>query len=149
MNQMIESGRVLILVGALTLPPTAAISQDTAERVYSSKTFEDLPKTHWAYRTVKDLKPVGVELPIQDCIAYGRSKNSPLTRYEFAVVLDRTMKGPLCVIAGKPHASISSKVYRAIERLLKEFHKELNEVGLPETKAKKQLAALRKFIKKS
>jgi hypothetical protein len=152
MKQVGENSMILILLSVLAMIHQPPLIQNASEKVVNSKYYNDVPKTHWAYRAVKDLKPVGVEMPVITCVYHRPPKNFkdlPITRYEFAIVLDRAMKGPLSVIIGKPNAPISQKSFTAIRRLLKEFHSELDEVGLTELKATQQLDALRKHIKKS
>ena len=54
-----------------------------------AKLFQDVPQSHWAYEAVSDLQTKGILLGYPD--GYFRGKR-PLTRYEFAVALERALK---------------------------------------------------------
>lgn len=51
--------------------------------------FKDVPDTHWAYQAVTDLQSKGILIGYPD--GYFRGKRT-LTRYEFAVALERALK---------------------------------------------------------
>ena len=61
----------------------------TAKAQDNSKLFQDVPQSHWAYEAVSDLQTKGILLGYPD--GYFRGKR-PLTRYEFAVALERLLK---------------------------------------------------------
>jgi hypothetical protein len=61
---------------------TAALAQDT-------KPFQDVPNTHWAYEAVTELQQKGILQGYPE--GYFRGKRT-LTRYEFAVALQRALK---------------------------------------------------------
>jgi hypothetical protein len=62
---------------------TAAIAQD------NTKPFQDVPTTHWAYEAVTSLQQKDIIKGYPE--GYFRGKRT-LTRYEFAVALDRALK---------------------------------------------------------
>src|SRR5687767_2476264 len=66
----------------LTLATTAAQSQQVADM------FKDVPSDHWAYQAVESLRQKGIVIGYPD--GYFRGKRT-LTRYEFAVALDRAL----------------------------------------------------------
>ena len=51
--------------------------------------FKDVPTDHWAYQAVESLREKGIVIGYPD--GYFRGKRT-LTRYEFAVALDRALK---------------------------------------------------------
>ena len=77
--------KVFAFLGAslcLSLAAPAANAQ-TAEM------FKDVPSDHWAYQAVENLRQAGIVIGYPD--GYFRGKRT-LTRYEFAVALDRALK---------------------------------------------------------
>src|SRR5687768_14554548 len=62
---------------------TAAQVQQVADM------FKDVPSDHWAYQAVENLRQKGIVIGYPD--GYFRGKRT-LTRYEFAVALDRALK---------------------------------------------------------
>jgi hypothetical protein len=62
---------------------SAAQSQQVADM------FKDVPSDHWAYQAVENLRQKGIVIGYPD--GYFRGKRT-LTRYEFAVALDRALK---------------------------------------------------------
>src|SRR5437016_14651683 len=56
--------------------------------------FKDLDTTHWAYAATESLRSKGIVIGYPD--GYFRGKRT-LTRYEFAVALDRALKSIMAV----------------------------------------------------
>ena len=65
-----------------------AISMTAPSQAQDAKLFQDVPQSHWAYEAVTDLQSRGILLGYPD--GYFRGKR-PLTRYEFAVALQRAL----------------------------------------------------------
>ena len=65
-----------------------AISMAAPSQAQNAKLFQDVPQSHWAYDAVTDLQNRGILLGYPD--GYFRGKR-PLTRYEFAVALQRAL----------------------------------------------------------
>ena len=63
------------------------------------KLFQDVPQSHWAYEAVSSLQSKDILKGYPD--GYFRGKR-PLTRYEFAVALDRALKSLPAAAAGTP-----------------------------------------------
>ena len=72
---------------------TAAQAQQVADM------FKDVPSDHWAYQAVENLRQKGIVIGYPD--GYFRGKRT-LTRYEFAVALDRALKNLEAQIAAVP-----------------------------------------------
>ena len=68
-----------------------AISLAAPSHAQDAKLFQDVPQSHWAYESVSDLQTKGILLGYPD--GYFRGKR-PLTRYEFAVALERMLQEP-------------------------------------------------------
>src|SRR5207249_9886234 len=60
--------------------------------------FKDVPSDHWAYQAVENLRKAGIVIGYPD--GYFRGKRT-LTRYEFAVALDRALK-TIMAVPGPP-----------------------------------------------
>ena len=65
-----------------------AISMASPSQAQDAKLFQDVPQSHWAYEAVTELQSKGILLGYPD--GYFRGKR-PLTRYEFAVALQRAL----------------------------------------------------------
>ena len=65
-----------------------AISMTSPSQAQDAKLFQDVPQSHWAYEAVTELQNKGILLGYPD--GYFRGKR-PLTRYEFAVALQRAL----------------------------------------------------------
>ncbi len=79
-----------------------AISMAAPSQAQNAKLFQDVPQSHWAYDAVTDLQNRGILLGYPD--GYFRGKR-PLTRYEFAVALQRALakvQGPGAVPPAPP-----------------------------------------------
>jgi len=76
-----------------------AVSLSTPSNAQGSKLFQDVPQSHWAYEAVTSLQSKDILKGYPD--GYFRGKR-PLTRYEFAVALDRALKSLPAPGAGQP-----------------------------------------------
>ena len=119
-----------------------AISLAAPSHAQDAKLFQDVPQSHWAYEAVSDLQTKLILQGYPD--GYFRGKR-PLTRYEFAVALERMLKnlpagtpgppGP----AGQPGAQgapgeqgpagVTPDELAAFRRLADEFRNELTQIG--------------------
>ena len=73
-----------------------------AVQAQQAETFKDVPADHWAYQAVENLRKAGIVIGYPD--GYFRGKRT-LTRYEFAVALDRALKDLEAKIAAIPRAT--------------------------------------------
>jgi hypothetical protein len=119
-----------------------AISLTAPSKAQDAKLFQDVPQSHWAYESVSDLQTKGILLGYPD--GYFRGKR-PLTRYEFAVALERMLKnlppGPVgpagsAGVAGPAGADgaqgppgVTPEELAAFRRLADEFRNELTQIG--------------------
>ena len=70
-----------------TLAALGAVSATSAHA--QAAPFQDTPTNHWAYEAVQDLAKKGIVVGYPDGTYGGRR---PMTRYEFAVALDRALR---------------------------------------------------------
>ena len=98
--------------------------------------FKDVPRSHWAYKAAESLEtanvPIGY-LPFTKRAYFGNDR--PLTRYEFAIIVDRMLKSltrngttePAAVLP----AGLKVRELNLIRRLVGEFREELRAIGTP------------------
>lgn len=132
--------KVLTFLGAsLSLTVVAAVS---AKAQQAPDMFKDVDTSHWAYQAVEDLRAKGIVIGYPD--GYFRGKRT-LTRYEFAVALDRALKqlpGPTTGPAGPPGETgpagpagpqgppgVTPEELATLRRLADEFRAELAAMG--------------------
>lgn len=97
--------------------------------------FEDISKEHWAYTSVETLVNKGI-------IKENRFRfdgNSPLTRYEFASNLARTLDYLDTNKASKKDLDI-------LEALILEFSQELNKIGFDASTFNKKIDGINESI---
>ena len=138
-----------------------AISLAAPSHAQDSKLFMDVPQSHWAYEAVSSLQTKQILLGYPD--GYFRGKR-PLTRYEFAIALDRALKtivatpGP----AGKDGApgatgatgaqgevgppGVTPEELANFRRLATEFQAELAAIGANVKDINSRLDALSKDV---
>lgn len=107
----------------------------------NSKLFQDVPQSHWAYEAVSDLQSKGILLGYPD--GYFRGKR-PLTRYEFAVAIERLLKnlpnppstpgpagqqGPPGDVGPIGPAGVTPEELLRFRQLADEFRSELAAIG--------------------
>lgn len=85
---------------------------------YGQLNFEDLNKEHWAYSSIENLVKKGI---IKEN-SYKFNGDEPVTRYEFAYNLSRTLDNLELEKANKEDLDI-------LQALILEFSKELNKIG--------------------
>lgn len=113
----------------------------TSAKAQDQNTFKDVPTTHWAYQAVTDLQQKGIITGYPD--GYFRGKRT-LTRYEFAIALDRALNkiastpgeagppgpqgdaGP----AGPPGPpGVTPEELQELQQLTQEFKNDLAQLG--------------------
>lgn len=87
--------KVLTFLSASLCLAAAAIP--TIAQQPAAEAFRDVPADHWAYEAVESLRKAGILIGYPD--GYFRGKRT-LTRYEFAVALDRALKSPAVTARG-------------------------------------------------
>lgn len=102
-------------------------------RTIPDRRFRDVPRSHPAYKIYDRLVKVGIA-SYPDCIGYVRPLHWPpsLTRYEFAVTVQRAQAG-----LSHPNAALQSKITsqegvslrRDVARLAAMFRPELRELS--------------------
>lgn len=85
---------------------------------YSEVNYEDLSKEHWAYSSINSL----VEKGILSTDRFKFDGNSPVTRYDFAYTLAKTIDYIDLTKASKEDLNI-------LQSLMLEFSQELNKIG--------------------
>jgi hypothetical protein len=140
-------GAPLSLLAAVACSTPALAQQDE---------FKDLDKTHWAYQAVIDLQQKGILIGYPG--DYFKGKRT-LTRYEFAIAIDRLLKslpaagagpqgetGP----AGQPGPpgppGMTPEEVAEMQRLLGEFKNELAGLGVQVGAMQKRLDMLAKDV---
>jgi hypothetical protein len=125
---------LLVLVGALLT--SCAFPQ----------TPGDVPKDHWAYEAVRTLIEKGYMLGYPDGSFLG---NRPMTRYEFAVIINRIMDdmaakavAQVTQEAPKPVEQVTPEDMANLRKLMEEFKPELVVIGARLDKVEAALADL-------
>src|SRR6478672_3116641 len=98
--------------------------------------FRDVPRSHWAYGAAEALEaanvPIG-HLPFSKRVYFGNDR--PLTRYEFAVIIDRLLRSLSKIGAAEPvpvlPVGLKARELNLIRRLTSEFREELQALGTP------------------
>src|SRR5258708_995907 len=151
-------GKALTFLGAslclvLAVPACAQNAPDK---------FPDIPENHWAYQAVDSLRAKNIMIGYPDGQFRGRRT---LTRYEFAVAIDRALKqlppGPVGPKGDKGEVGdkgekgeqgpqgppgISEEELANLRRLTTEFRNELASLGRKSTDINRRLDALAKDI---
>lgn len=90
---------------------------------FSELKYEDVDKNHWAYNSINELVQEGIIK--EDTFKF--EGNKPITRYEFAVELASAMNKINLEKASKSELKV-------LESLVRDFSKELNEIGFDASK---------------
>ena len=124
--------------------------------------FKDVPTDHWAYQAVESLREKGIVIGYPD--GYFRGKRT-LTRYEFAVALDRALKaipkgdtgpagpageagpaGPAGPAGEQGPPGVTPEELANFRRLAEEFRNELTALGNRVSDINRKLDALAKEV---
>ncbi|HZT44110.1 MAG TPA: S-layer homology domain-containing protein [Chthonomonadaceae bacterium] len=126
-----------VLALAWSLPATAQDNGGQANPA-AAQPFRDVPDTHWAYQAVTDLQSKGILIGYPD--GYFRGKRT-LTRYEFAIALERALKaiptqagppgpaGPQGEVGPPGPPGMTPEEVAELRRLTDEFRNELAALG--------------------
>ncbi len=127
-------GRVSVLIALVLWMPVRTLAQDAPDM------FKDVPRDNWAYEAIDSLRVKGFLIGYPD--SYFRGKRT-LSRYEFAVALDRALLRALGEprgVPGSPPAQSGLTVFQGaarlvlddvttLRRLISEFRAELASLG--------------------
>jgi len=126
-------GRVAVLIALLLWMPGGASAQSAPDM------FKDVPRDHWAYETIDSVRVKGILIGYPDSYFRG---NRTLSRYEFAVALDRALLRVLGEVRDLPGGSAAQPAptrtpaaalapidVSSLRRLISEFRAELASLG--------------------
>jgi uncharacterized membrane protein len=132
--------------GFLALGAAAGAPQANAQ----AAPFLDTPTNHWAYQAVQDLAKKGILIGYPDATFGGKR---PMTRYEFAVALDRALRTLADIVAaqngtpppaGTPAAgTVTQDDLNKIQALVDKFRPELDTIQTNLKQAQDDIDALR------
>ena len=132
--------------GLLALGAIAGAPQANAQ----AAPFLDTPTNHWAYEAVQDLAKKGIVIGYPDG-TYGGKR--PMTRYEFAVALDRALRTVADMVAaqngtppppGTPApGTITQDDLNRLQALIDKFRPELDTIQTNLKQAQDDIDALR------
>lgn len=133
-SRIAELPLLMALLLALIAPSQAQRNQP--------KAFQDVRKGHWAYAEAASLRKAGLKM------AYIPFERDPrvVTRYEFAVCIDRCLQEVGLVSYGKPGSAtgahpLTRSIAVSLARLVKEFRDELRDLGVNVPKVSERLRA--------
>ncbi len=127
----------LVAVGAALATPSASAQ---------AAPFLDTPTNHWAYEAVQDLAKKGIVIGYPDG-TYGGKR--PMTRYEFAVALDRALRTVADMNSANPPAgtpgvgTVTQDDLNRLQALIDKFRPELDTIGANLQTAQDNIDALR------
>jgi len=134
--------------GLLALGAVAGAPQANAQ----AAPFLDTPTNHWAYEAVQDLAKKGIVIGYPDGTFGGKR---PMTRYEFAVALDRALRTVADMVAaqqsGAPPApagtpapgTVTQDDLNKLQALVDKFRPELDTIQTNLKQAQDDIDALR------
>ena len=137
--KIIGSAAALFLAGGLTVGLAPSASAQAAP-------FLDTPTNHWAYEAVQDLAKKGIVIGYPDG-TYGGKR--PMTRYEFAVALDRALRNVADMTSATPPAgtpavgTVTQDDLNRLQALIDKFRPELDTIGANLQTAQDNIDALR------
>ena len=108
--------------------------------------FLDTPTNHWAYEAVQDLAKKGIVIGYPDG-TYGGKR--PMTRYEFAVALDRALRTISDMTSANPPpgtpavSTVTQDDLNRLQALIDKFRPELDTIGANLQDAQDKIDALR------
>ena len=127
----------LAVLGAAVVTPSASAQ---------AAPFLDTPTNHWAYEAVQDLAKKGIVIGYPDG-TYGGKR--PMTRYEFAVALDRALRTVSDMISANPPAgtppvqTVTQDDINRLQALIDKFRPELDTIQTNLQTAQDNIDALR------
>ena len=130
----------LMAVGAALATPSASAQ---------AAPFLDTPTNHWAYEAVQDLAKKGIVIGYPDG-TYGGKR--PMTRYEFAVAIDRALRTLADMNAPNPPpgtpapATLTQDELNQVQALIDKFRPELDTIQANLTTAQDNIDALRSDV---
>ena len=134
--------------GLLALGAAAGAPQAKAQ----AAPFLDTPTNHWAYEAVQDLAKKGIVIGYPDGTFGGKR---PMTRYEFAVALDRALRTVADLVAAQqpgappapagtpPVAAVTQDDLNRLQALIDRFRPELDTIQTNLKTAQDNIDALR------
>ena len=134
--------------GLLALGAAAGTPQANAQ----AAPFLDTPTNHWAYEAVQDLAKKGIVIGYPDG-TYGGKR--PMTRYEFAVALDRALRTVADMVAAQqpgapppppgtpPPSAVTQDDLNRLQALIDRFRPELDTIQTNLKTAQDNIDALR------
>ena len=137
---------VALLIGSGLAVGTAPPAQAQAAP------FLDTPTNHWAYEAVQDLAKKGIVIGYPDG-TYGGKR--PMTRYEFAVALDRALRTVADMVAAQqpgappppagtpPPSAVTQDDLNRLQALIDKFRPELDTIQTNLKTAQDDIDALR------
>ena len=137
--KLLGTAGVLLLAGGLTVGLAGSASAQAAP-------FLDTPTNHWAYEAVQDLAKKGIVIGYPDG-TYGGKR--PMTRYEFAVALDRALRTIGDMNSANPPAgtpaigTVTQDDLNRLQALIDKFRPELDTIGANLQTAQDNIDALR------
>ena len=138
-TKFIGSAAAFVFAGGLTVGLSSSASAQAAP-------FLDTPTNHWAYEAVQDLAKKGIVIGYPDG-TYGGKR--PMTRYEFAVALDRALRTVSDMISANPPAgtppvsTVTQDDINRLQALIGKFRPELDTIQTNLTAAQDNIDALR------
>ena len=142
---------VLIPAAALLIGSGLAMSMAPPAQAQAAP-FLDTPTNHWAYEAVQDLAKKGIVIGYPDGTFGGKR---PMTRYEFAVALDRALRTVADLVAAQqpgappapagtpPVAAVTQDDLNRIQALIDRFRPELDTIQTNLKTAQDNIDALR------
>ena len=137
--KIIGSAAALFLAGGLTAGLSSPASAQAAP-------FLDTPTNHWAYEAVQDLAKKGIVIGYPDG-TYGGKR--PMTRYEFAVAIDRMLRTLADMNSQNPPpgtpspSTLNQDELNQIQALIDKFRPELDTIQANLRTAQDNIDALR------
>ena len=138
-TRLFGAAAVLLLTGGLSAGLAGSASAQAAP-------FLDTPTNHWAYEAVQDLAKKGIVIGYPDGTFGGKR---PMTRYEFAVALDRALRTVSDMISANPPAgtpavsAVTQDDINRLQALIDKFRPELDTIQTNLTAAQDNIDALR------
>ena len=134
---------IAALAGGLAIAGAAALAPSASAQ---AAPFLDTPTNHWAYEAVQDLAKKGIVIGYPDG-TYGGKR--PMTRYEFAVALDRALRTIADMNSANPPpgtppvSTVTQDDLNRLQALIDKFRPELDTIQANLQTAQDNIDALR------